>query len=161
MIVASIATVLAEGVSGSQLLLAVVPIIVSLIGGVFVYLQGKKAAQATAKAESERAAAANRKIDQSAFEGLNRALTGEIERLRTDRAEDEQRHASELAHVKLQLSELDRRCTAQADDLRAIHAWARTVVVIVQRPDVATALEQVHVQIPPPPALDTIERGRD
>lgn len=154
-------TVLAAGPSAVQILLAVVPIIVSLVAGSFAYVQASKIAKRNAKVESEKIATQNRQIDLSAYQQMQGDLTVEIARLREDRAEDEHQHARELAAVRHQLAELDRRCTAQADDLRAIHAWARTVVVIVQRPEVATALEQVDVQIPPPPPLDTIQRGRD
>lgn len=149
----------APGMSTGEWAAILVPIVVALVTGFFAYRQATKVAERNAKVEADRARTENRKASLEEYAALNDALREEIGRLRDDRREDREAHARDLARVTNELTTVQRACADQADDLHLLSVWARTVVTTLRHPDVAQALAEREVEIPPLP--DPIERGRD
>lgn len=138
-----------------------VPLLVALVGGVFGYRSQAKQADRGADVEG-------RKLTLAEYEALNRSLAAEIDRIRTDRREDEERMQTRLGALeqRLEVLEAERRQHAQlADEVerglnRRIEQhvqWERTVLRILRMPNVAALLEsgQIVIPTPPPGAEDT------
>lgn len=135
-----------------------VPIIVAIASGAFAYLTARKVAEKNAAVEHERTVEETRQTDATMMSNLNQALQSEITKLRSDRDEDEKWHKREILDLKRQVANTREQCEDQEQELRALAAWARTVVGILRRPDVAALLSAGAIAIPAPP--DAIERKR-
>jgi flagellar motility protein MotE (MotC chaperone) len=90
-----------------QVVALVVPIVVAVVSGAFAYVQARKIADRNASLET-------RKIDLSEYESLNRALRDEIDKLRTDRVEDANRHREEIARISSEIRDLEERARSGA-----------------------------------------------
>lgn len=132
-----------------------VPLLVAVVGGIFGYRSQAKQADRGADVEG-------RKLTLAEYEALNRSLAAEIDRIRTDRREDEERMQTRLASLehRLEVLEAERRQHAMlADEVeRALNRrieqhvqWERTVLRILRMPNVAALLESGQIVIPPPP----------
>lgn len=151
--------------SGRELLTMIVPIIVAVISGGFAYKQARKVAERNAKAEAEGIAAAakveaervaneNRLENRKGWESLNRDLVNEIDRLRDDRREDQDKYREDLHGLASELNEVRTKCLVQGDHLRSLESWARAVVDILSRPAVMAVLEAQNLHVPTMPPID-------
>lgn len=162
--------------SGRELLTMIVPIIVAVISGGFAYKQARKVAERNAKVEAERIAAAakveaeriaaaakveaervaneNRLENRKGWESLNRDLVNEIDRLRDDRREDQDKYREDLHGLASELNEVRTKCLVQGDHLRSLESWARAVVDILSRPAVMAVLEAQNLHVPTMPPID-------
>lgn len=136
-----------------------IPIIVSLISGAFAFFTASRVAKKNASAEHDRVVAEHRQTDSEMMANLNSALQSEISKLRADRDEDEKKHHLEIRQIEIKNKRLEDRCSRQEDDFRSLVLWARTVVGILRRPDVAGLLAAGAIEIPAPPS-DIERKGR-
>jgi flagellar motility protein MotE (MotC chaperone) len=134
-----------------QVVALVVPIVVAVVSGAFAYVQARKIADRNASLET-------RKIDLSEYESLNRALRDEIDKLRTDRVEDANRHREEIARISSEIRDLEERARSEHRRLAELEqkmgrlvSWSQRVLSILRQPDVAGLLAAGAVTIPPPP----------
>lgn len=121
-----------------------VPAVVAIVIGVLGYRQAVKVASKNARVQSEQ-------LNLQTFTDLNSALNKEIERVRADRQEDQERAARELASVADKLSENKKACEELSRKLLRVEAWADAIIRILQHPEVATVLSENGIVIPPPP----------
>jgi hypothetical protein len=145
---------------GDRLFATLVPIIVCIISGLFVYWQAKKVAEKNAESASKETAAKNREIDQAGMAELNRSLRLEIDRLREDRAEDENRHREDMQRHEQrhtdEMREVTEKVAALNTALRREIAWSRQVIQILRLPPIRAALAAADLSVPPPPLNDQI-----
>lgn len=121
-----------------------VPALVAVVIGYIGYRQAVKVANRNAKSQSEQ-------LNLQTFTSLNEALSKEIERVRADRKEDQERAASELSTVTRKLSENAAYCEELSRKLLRMEAWTDAVVRILQHPSVAPVIAANGFIIPPPP----------
>jgi hypothetical protein len=150
--------------SALQVLSIAVPLLVAVVGGVFGYRSQAKQADRGADVEG-------RKLTLAEYEALNRSLAAEIDRIRTDRREDEERMATRLAALESRLESLEaerREHAVLADrmereltrQLETQRAWGRAVLRIVRTPAVVAFLEVQGMAIPPVPlGVDDTDPG--
>lgn len=138
-----------------QVLSIAVPVVVALVGGVFGYRSQARQADRTGEVEG-------RRLTLAEYEALNRSLAAEIERLRADRREDEDRLEQRInvLETRLERLEQERRERGEAADQmqRELHrridrhvAWERAVLRILRTPNVAELLATGSITVPPPP----------
>lgn len=152
-----------DGTAGTvlQVLAIAVPAVVAVIGGVFGYRSQARQADRTGEVEG-------RRLTLAEYEALNRSLAAEIDRLRQDRREDEDRLEKRVHTLEQRLEALEgerRKAGELADQIerqlnRRIDqhvAWERAVLRILRTPNVAHLLEtgQITVPTPPPGAEDS------
>ena len=138
-----------------QVLSIAVPVVVAVGGGVIGYRSQARQADRTGEVEG-------RKLTLAEYEALNRSLSAEIDRLRKDRREDEDRLETRISTLETRLETLEderRRTMAMAERVeRELHrridqhvAWERSVLRILRTPNVGELLANGTITIPPPP----------
>lgn len=121
-----------------------IPAFVAVVIGVLGYRQAVKVAARNAKSQSEQ-------LNLQTFTELNTALNKEIDRVRSDREEDQERAARELAKVVERLAENKKACDDLGQKLLKVEAWADAIIRILQHPAVSSAILEHGLIIPPPP----------
>jgi hypothetical protein len=122
----------------------VVPAVVAIAIGILGYRQAVKVASKNAKVQSEQ-------LNLQTFTDLNAALNKEIDRVRADRTEDQERAARDLSAVTEKLAANTKACEEMGRKLVKIETWADAVIRILQHPAIATAISENGIVIPPPP----------
>ena len=125
-------------------LAVVLPAVVAVVVGYFGYRQAVRVANKNAKSQSEQ-------LNLQTFTQLNEALNKEIDRLRNDRKEDQERAAQELSKVVEQLRENKESCEALGRKLLKMEAWTDAIIRVLQHPAVASKIAEHGLVIPPPP----------
>jgi hypothetical protein len=143
------ALLLAAGDLGTagQLLSVAAPVLVAVVGGLFGYRQAVKVADRSSTVEG-------RKLTLAEYESLNKGLREEIERLRSDRGEDEERFEKRIGGLETRTQRLESQRAVAEQSLALLIGWARMALGVLSRPEVAAALRQVGAHIPAPPELD-------
>lgn len=132
-----------------------VPLLVALVGGIAGYRTQARQADRTGEVEGRRHTLAE-------YEALNKSLSVEIERVRGDRVEDEERFDRRIRSLeqRLELLETERRTAGLVADRteRALNRridqhvqWERMVLRILRLTNVAELLATESIRIPPPP----------
>lgn len=121
-----------------------VPAVVATIVGVLGYKQAVKVANKNARSQSEQ-------LNLQTFTELNEALNKEIERVRRDRAEDQDRAARALSAVTEKLTANTKACEEMSRKLLKMETWTDAVVRVLQHPAIAHAIAENGIVIPPPP----------
>ncbi len=129
-----------------QILSVAAPVLVAAIGGLFGYRQAVKIAAQTSSVEG-------RKLTLAEYEALNRGLNAEIERLREDRREDEERFDRRLQLLEARTERLENERQAAQEALNRLIGWTRMALDVLRRPDVIEALTHLGIDVPAPPQL--------
>ena len=149
-----------------QVLSIAVPLLVALVGGVFGYRSQARQADKAGDVEG-------RKLTLAEYEALNRSLAQEIERIRGDRIEDEERFDRRIAALEARLESLERerREHGVAADRVERHLnrrieqhvhWERMVLRILRTPNVAELIRTERIVIPdPPPGVEDTQPGME
>lgn len=125
----------------------IIPALVAIVVGYLGYKQAVKVANKNAKSQSEQ-------LNLQTFTELNKALNTEIDRVRKDREEDQERAARELKAVTDKLTETTQSCEELSRKFLKMEVWTDAVIRVLQHPAVAGAIAENGIVIPPPP-VDT------
>jgi hypothetical protein len=114
-----------------------VPVVVALITALYAYLQTRKTT-----------AVEDGKLSLSRYESLNKSQAEEIDRIRADRAEDDERHRAKIQELEQRL----RGCEQVKDQFDDLMRWTRQVTRIFNDPGIIRILAASDVHLPPPPS---------
>jgi hypothetical protein len=118
-----------------------VPVMVALISGLYAYLQTRKSSSVEGG-----------KLNLSGYESLNRSQAAEIDRLRADRLEDQERSSARISELERRLNQVTSDCETVKDRFSDLMSWARQVTRIFNDPNISRILAANDVHLPPPPS---------
>jgi hypothetical protein len=115
-----------------------VPVMVALISGLYAYLQTRKSSSVEGG-----------KLNLSGYESLNRSQAAEIDRLRADRLEDQERSSARISELERRLNQVTSDCETVKDRFSDLMSWARQVTRIFNDPNISRILAANDVHLHP------------